>query len=78
MGRNMPQEVTANAAFDSLDQALCGLLLKARADADTTLVSAEFLTTMFLRLTGTLHYAIHRAVPIRSSVTRVLRRVGFA
>lgn len=57
------KEVTANAAFDGLDQALCGILVKAMADADTTLSSAEFLTAMYLRLTGTLTAPRNLVVP---------------
>ncbi len=57
------KEVTANAAFDGLDQALCGILAKALADADATLTAAEFLTAMYVRLSGALTAARTVTVP---------------
>ena len=57
------KEVTANAGFDALDQALCGLLAKALADADATLTATEAVTAMYLRITGTLTAARTITVP---------------
>jgi len=57
------KEVTANAGFDALDQALCGLLTKALADADATLTATEALTAIYLRVTGTLTAARTITVP---------------
>lgn len=48
------KEVTANAAFDALDKALCQLTSIALADADTTLTDAQMIGNMSLKFTGAL------------------------
>jgi hypothetical protein len=58
------KEVTANTAFDALDQALCGLLVKTLTDADVTLTVTEALSAMYLRVTGALTAARVITVPV--------------
>jgi hypothetical protein len=48
------KEVTANAAFDALDKALCQLTSIAIADVDTTLTDAQMLGRLSMKFTGTL------------------------
>lgn len=48
------KEVTANTAFDDLDAALTDLLVQAITDADYTVVTADALTHMLFKFTGTL------------------------
>lgn len=48
------KEVTANAAFDALDKALCQFTSIALTDADLTLTDAQMLGNMALKFTGTL------------------------
>jgi len=48
------KEVTANAAFDALDKALCQSTAVALSDADTTLTDAQMLGNMSLKFTGAL------------------------
>lgn len=48
------KEVTANAAFDALDKALCSFTAIALEDADLTLTDEQALGCMALSFTGTL------------------------
>ncbi|MDD3029229.1 MAG: hypothetical protein PHS57_02975 [Alphaproteobacteria bacterium] len=48
------KEVTANAAFDALDKAICQLTEVALSDADLTLTDDQVLGCMALSFTGTL------------------------
>lgn len=48
------KEVTANAAFDGLDQALCGSLTVPIPDADVTLTPAQALAALAIVATGAL------------------------
>jgi hypothetical protein len=48
------KEVTANAAFDALDKALCAFTEIALLDADLALTDAQMLQTMAVSFTGTL------------------------
>ena len=57
------KEVTANAAFDGLDQALCQPSVIAMTDANLTLTDAQMLGNMFLSFTGTLTAARTITVP---------------
>lgn len=47
------KEVTANAAFDALDKALCQLTSVAMPDANLSLTDGQFLESVYLRLAGT-------------------------
>jgi len=57
------KEVTANAALDGLDEALCNPTTIAMSDADMTLTDAQMLGNMFLSFTGTLTAARTITVP---------------
>jgi hypothetical protein len=57
------KEVTANAAFDALDKALCQLSSIALTDADLTLTDAQMLGTLAMKLTGTLTAARTITIP---------------
>jgi hypothetical protein len=57
------KEVTANAALDGLDQALCQPSIIAMTDANLTLTDAQMLGNMFLSITGTLTAARTITVP---------------
>lgn len=59
------KEVTANAAFDALDKALCQLTTVALADANLALTDAQLLGSVYLRVTGTLTAARTVTVPAR-------------
>lgn len=48
------KEVTANAAFDALDEALCGTLAVPMPDADVTLTPAQALAALAIVATGAL------------------------
>jgi hypothetical protein len=48
------KEVTANAAFDGLDEALCNFSSFAMADVDLALTDPQALGNMILAFTGTL------------------------
>lgn len=48
------KEVTANAAFDALDSAMCGLTSIAIANVDTVLTDAQMLGCAYMKFTGTL------------------------
>jgi hypothetical protein len=48
------KEVTANAAFDGLDEALCGTLPVTVPDADVTLTTSQALSALAIIATGTL------------------------
>lgn len=48
------KEVTANAAFDGLDKALCQQTVVALSDTDLTLSAAQVIGSMAIKFTGTL------------------------
>jgi len=60
------KEVTANAAFDALDKALCQLSNIALADADLSLTDDQLLKNVFLRFTGTLTAVRTVTVPVHN------------
>ncbi len=60
------KEVTANAAFDALDKALCQLTTVALADASLSLTDTQLLGSAYLRFTGTLTAARTITVPARA------------
>jgi hypothetical protein len=60
------KEVTANAAFDALDKALCQLTTVALANANLTLTDTQLLESLYLRFTGTLTAARTITVPARA------------
>lgn len=60
------KEVTANAAFDALDNALCQLTAVALTDADFALTDAQLLGSMYLRVTGALTAARTITIPARN------------
>jgi len=57
------KEVTANAAFDGLDKALCQQTTVALSDADLTLSAAQVVGSMALKFTGALTAARTITVP---------------
>ena len=57
------KEVTANAAFDGLDEALCGNEQIAMSDADLTLTPAQALAALVFVLTGALTAARNLILP---------------
>lgn len=60
------KEVTANAAFDALDKALCQLTTVALSDANLSLTDAQVLESFYLRFTGALTAARTITVPARA------------
>lgn len=62
------KEVTANAAFDALDKALCQLTIIALSDADLTLTDAQMLGNMALKFTGALTAARTITVPAHAKL----------
>lgn len=62
------KEVTANAAFDALDKALCQFTSIALSDADLTLTDAQMLGNMALKFTGTLTAARIITVPAHAKL----------
>jgi len=62
------KEVTANAAFDGLDDALCNPTVIAMADANLTLTDAQMLGNMYLSFTGTLTAARTITVPVHAKL----------
>jgi hypothetical protein len=65
------KEVTANAAFDALDKALCQLTSIAIADVDTTLTDAQALGTLSVKFTGTLTASRTITVPAKAKLLLV-------
>ena len=61
-GQNQP-EVTANTAFDALDNAENGLFSQAMADADQTPTAAQFYGAGVIECTGALTANRHLIVP---------------
>lgn len=57
------KEVTANAAFDALDEALCGGASISMTDANYTLTSAQALGNLAIVMTGTITAARNLIVP---------------
>ena len=62
------KEVTANAAFDGLDQALCQPSVIAMTDANLALTDAQMLGNMYLSFTGTLTAARTITVPAHAKL----------
>ncbi len=62
------KEVTANAAFDALDQALCQPTAIAMTDANLALTDAQMLGNMFLSFTGTLTASRTITVPAHAKL----------
>src|SRR5579871_5873640 len=62
------KEVTANSAFDGLDEALCNPTVVAMSDADLTLTDAQMLGNMYLSFTGTLTAALTITVPVHAKL----------
>lgn len=62
------KEVTANAAFDALDKALCQFASVALSDANLTLTDAQMLGNMALSFTGTLTAARTITAPTRAKL----------
>jgi hypothetical protein len=60
------KEVTANAAFDGLDEALCGHASFAMSDADLVLTSAQALGALAFVLTGSLTAPRNLVVPVNA------------
>lgn len=65
------KEVTANAAFDALDKAICQPSDIALADANLTLSDAQLLGNAYLRFTGALTAVRTVTVPARGKLTIV-------
>lgn len=64
------KEVTANAAFDGLDKALCQPTVVAMTDADLTLTDAQMLGNMYLSFTGTL--TANRTITVPSHAKQII------
>ena len=62
------KEVTANAALDGLDQALCQPTTIAMSDANLALTDAQMLGNMFLSFTGTLTAVRTITVPVHTKL----------
>jgi hypothetical protein len=65
------KEVTANAAFDALDKALCQLTSIAIADVDTTLTDAQMLGSLSMKFTGTLTAGRTITIPAKPKLLMV-------
>lgn len=65
------KEVTANAAFDALDKALCQLTSIAIADANLTLTDAQMLGALSAKFTGTLTATRTVTVPAKNKLLLV-------
>ncbi|MCE7886599.1 MAG: hypothetical protein DYH13_03735 [Alphaproteobacteria bacterium PRO2] len=65
------KEVTANAAFDALDKALCQLTSIAILDVDTTLTDAQMLGTLSMKFTGTLTAGRTITIPAKAKLLMV-------
>jgi hypothetical protein len=65
------KEVTANAAFDALDKALCQLTSIAILDVDTTLTDAQMLGALSIKFTGTLTAARTITIPAKAKLLMV-------
>ena len=65
------KEVTANAAFDALDKALCQLTSIAILDVDTTLTDAQMLGTLSMKFTGTLTAGRTITIPAKTKLLMV-------
>jgi hypothetical protein len=62
------KEVTANAAFDALDKALCQLTSIAILDVDTTLTDAQMLGALSMKFTGTLTAGRTITIPAKNKL----------
>lgn len=62
------KEVTANAAFDALDKALCQLSSIAILDVDTTLTDAQMLGALSMKFTGTLTAGRTITIPAKTKL----------
>jgi hypothetical protein len=62
------KEVTANAAFDALDKALCQLTSIAILDVDTTLTDAQMLGALSMKFTGTLTAGRTITIPAKNKI----------
>lgn len=65
------KEVTANAAFDALDKALCQSVAIVLADANLTLSDAQMLGNLSVKFTGTQTVTRTITVPARSKLLLV-------
>ena len=65
------KEVTANAAFDALDKALCQLTSIAILDVDTTLTDAQMIGTLSMKFTGTLTAGRTITIPAKTKLLMV-------
>ena len=65
------KEVTANAAFDALDKALCQITSISTADADLTLTDGQMLGTLSAKFTGTLTAGRTITVPAKAKLLLV-------
>lgn len=65
------KEVTANAAFDALDKALCQLTSIAIADVDATLTDAQMLGSLSMKFTGTLTAGRTVTIPAKPKLLMV-------
>ena len=62
------KEVTANAAFDALDKALCQLTSIAILDVDTTLTDAQMLGALSMKFTGMLTAGRTITIPAKNKL----------
>ena len=65
------KEVTANAAFDGLDQALCQPSVIAMTDANLALTDTQMLGNIFLSFTGTLTAARTITIPSHAKLIMI-------
>ncbi len=65
------KEVTANAAFDALDKALCQITSISIADADLTLTDGQMLGTLSAKFMGTLTAGRTITVPAKAKLLLV-------
>lgn len=65
------KEVTANAAFDALDKALCQVNSITILDVDTTLTDAQMLGALSMKFTGTLTVGRTITIPAKAKLLMV-------